>query len=217
MRIHREGYPTIALTGGVFLLVDLIVVATLSRNVAGLVIALSLAGWVLFIQFFRSPARTVPENCDHCVISPTDGVVIAVERVGEKEYFQDERIRVSIYMSILNAHVNRVPVSGTVAYTCYHPGKYLVAYHPKSSELNEHNTVVVTNPQGRQILVRQIAGLLARRIVCYVEPGQPVTVGEELGFIKLGSRCDVYLPLDSEIKVASGQAVRGAESVLAIL
>ena len=172
---------------------------------------------MLCIRFFRNPPRAIPLDCPDGVLSPADGAIVAIERIVEKEFFQDERLKISIYMSALNVHVNRVPVSGTVMYTRYHPGQYLVAYHPKASELNEHNTIVLADSQGRQILVRQIAGLLARRIVCYLEAGQPVAMGAELGYIKFGSRCDVFLPPDSAVKVSLKDRVKGGESILATL
>ena len=149
--------------------------------------------------------------------TPADGTVVALERVREDEYFHDERLKISIYMSALNVHLNRVPVSGKVVYTRYHPGKYLVAFHPKASELNERNTVVFEDAQGRPILVRQIAGILARRIVSYMNTGDHVQAGDELGFIKFGSRCDVFLPLDAQVQIQMQDRIKGGETILARL
>jgi phosphatidylserine decarboxylase len=142
--------------------------------------------------------------------------VVAIERVLEQEFYHEERLKISIYMSALNVHVNRIPVTGKVIYTRYHPGKYLVAFHPKASELNERQTVVIEAANGQKVLIRQIAGILARRIVCYLKVGQAVRAGDELGFIKFGSRCDVFVPLDANIQVALQQRVKGGETILTI-
>jgi len=151
---------------------------------------------------------------DH-IIAPADGTIVAIERVIENEYFKDERIKVSIYMSALNVHVNRVPFAGQVRYVRYHAGKYLVAFHPKASELNERNTIVLAHPSGQEVLIRQIAGLLARRIVSYLHLGDVTQAGDELGFIKFGSRCDLFLPLDCVVDVQLEQRVTGGETPLA--
>lgn len=217
MRIHREGYPTLALTGAVLLLVNAAVFWGVSPGAAGVSLVVSLLAWGFFIQFFRNPPRSIPLDCPGGVLAPADGVIVAIEKTHEPEYFNDERLKLSIYMSALNVHVNRVPISGTVVYAKYHAGKYLVAYHPKSSELNERNTLVLEDADGRRVLVRQIAGILARRIVCYLVQGQTAHRGDELGFIKFGSRCDVFLPPNSTVKVALNQPVTGGESILAVL
>lgn len=149
------------------------------------------------------------------LFSPADGKVVVIEEVYEKEYFKDKRIQISIFMSPLNVHSNRYPVSGKVKYVKYHPGKYMVAWHPKSSDLNEHATVVVENENGVEILIRQIAGAVARRIVTYSKEGETVDQGGELGFIKFGSRVDIFLPLDSEIKAPFQEQVRANRSVIA--
>jgi phosphatidylserine decarboxylase len=167
-----------------------------------------------FAQFFRNPPRTTP-TLVNTTIAPADGTIVAIEPVYEPEYFQDTRLKISIYMSALNVHVNRVPVTGRVVYTRYHPGQYLVAFHPKASELNERNTVVIEDPRGQPVLVRQIAGILARRIVSYMNMGQLVTAGAELGFIKFGSRCDVFLPMQCRVCVRLDERVTGGETVLA--
>ena len=166
--------------------------------------------------FFRDPERTAPAD-PSAIVAGADGRVMSVTSMKEEAFLKTDCVRISIFLSLFDVHVNRAPVSGRVMYTRYHPGRYLVAYHPKASELNEHNTIVLADSQGRQILVRQIAGLLARRIVCYLEAGQPVTMGAELGFIKFGSRCDVFLPPDSAVKVSLKDRVKGGESILATL
>jgi phosphatidylserine decarboxylase len=154
---------------------------------------------------------------DDAVVSPADGKIVVIEKVVEDEFFNDERIQVSIFMSPLNVHLNRVPFDGTVDYYKYHPGKYLVAFHPKSSKLNERNSCVIRDKKGRQVLMRQIAGAVARRIRFYLHEGQQVRQGEELGFIKFGSRMDLFLPLNTEIAVEMGQPVKAGMDVIARL
>ncbi|MFX0557312.1 phosphatidylserine decarboxylase family protein [Maribacter sp. CXY002] len=169
---------------------------------------------VLILQFFRNPRRDVTKNFDE-ILAPVDGKVVVIEEVIENEYFKDKRKQVSIFMSPINVHVTRYPASGTVKFSKYHPGKYLVAWHPKSSEENERTTVVVRTPKFGDILFRQIAGAMARRIVNYAEVGESVQQGEDSGFIKFGSRVDVFLPLDCEINVKLNQKVKGATTCIA--
>ncbi len=216
MRIHREGYTPIALVGSFLIALNLLARAVLPRRVFWLIFSSSAVIFGFFVQFFRNPSRETP-ICDNCVISPADGTVVAIETIHENEYFQDERLKISIFMSVVNVHLNRVPMNGRVIYYRYHPGKYLMAFHPKSSELNERNTTVIETASGQRILMRQIAGILARRIRYYLHEGQDVTAGEELGFIKFGSRCDVFLPLDAIINVEIDQKVKGGETILAEL
>jgi len=168
---------------------------------------------VLVLQFFRNPSRNTVLNDKH-VIAPVDGKVVIVEEVFEKEYFKDQRIQVSIFMSPINVHVTRYPMSGTVRFSKYHPGEYLVAWHPKSSELNERTTIVVENETFGEILYRQIAGAVARRIVNYAKVGEAAVQGEDAGFIKFGSRVDIFFPVDTPIDVAVDQVVRGGETIL---
>ena len=174
---------------------------------------LSLSILVLILQFFRNPKRKTKLNKNH-IISPVDGKVVNIERVYEKEYFKDERIIISIFMSPLNVHVTRYPISGVIKYSKYHPGEYLVAWHPKSSEKNERTTIVVENKIFGEILYRQIAGAVARRIVNYAEVGQKVVQGEDAGFIKFGSRVDVFVPVDRKINVKLNQQLIGGEDVI---
>ncbi|MGB5171327.1 phosphatidylserine decarboxylase family protein [Eudoraea sp.] len=169
---------------------------------------------VLILQFFRNPKRIVKRDFDD-ILSPVDGKVVVIEEVEETEYFHDRRIQVSVFMSPINVHVTRYPVSGVVNYSKYHPGKYLVAWHPKSSELNERTSVVVHTPKFGDILYRQIAGAMARRIVNYAEVGEHVHQGEDAGFIKFGSRVDLFLPLDCGITVKLNQNVIGAKTCIA--
>ena len=169
---------------------------------------------VLVLQFFRNPKRTTPKHDKH-LIAPVDGKVVIVEEVFEKEYFKDKRLQVSIFMSPLNVHVTRYTMSGVVNFSKYHPGKYLVAWHPKSSELNERTTIVLENETFGEILYRQIAGAVARRIVNYAEEGTQVTQGEDAGFIKFGSRVDLFLPLNTSIDVKVNDVVKGGVQTIA--
>lgn len=171
--------------------------------------------FILFAQFFRVPKRSI-NNVEGQITCPSDGKVVVLERVHEPEYFKDERIQVSIFMSPLNVHVQWAPMAGLVRYAVYHAGKYLVAWHPKSSTENERTTLVVESSKG-EILFRQIAGAVARRIKYYVQPGDMVKSGEEVGFIKFGSRIDVFLPLDAKIHVRLDDKVKGRETLLATL
>ena len=169
---------------------------------------------VLILQFFRNPRRNTIINNDH-ILSPVDGKIVIIEKVVEKEFFKDERLQVSIFMSPLNVHVTRYPICGKVIFSKYHPGKYLVAWHPKSSEKNERTTIVLDTKKFGNILYRQIAGALARRIVNYAKVDEIIKQGEDAGFIKFGSRVDLFLPLDSNIKVKLNDKVKGGESIIA--
>ena len=169
---------------------------------------------MLILQFFRNPDRP-PLALENAVVSPVDGKVVIVKEVEEPEYFKGKRLQVSIFMSPLNVHVTRYPVSGKVVFSKYHPGKYLVAWHPKSSTLNERNTIVLDNPTYGEVLYRQIAGAVARRIVNYAEEGQAVTQGTDAGFIKFGSRVDVFLPIETPVLVKEGQFVKGGVALIA--
>ena len=168
---------------------------------------------LLILQFFRNPVRNTIINEKH-IISPVDGKVVNIEKVYEKQYFKDERLQVSIFMSPFNVHVTRYPISGKVNFSKYHPGEYLVAWHPKSSEKNERTTIVLENEVVGEILYRQIAGALARRIVNYAEVGENVTQGKDAGFIKFGSRVDLFLPVDSILNIEINQHVRGGEDII---
>ncbi|MCX2681154.1 phosphatidylserine decarboxylase family protein [Galbibacter sp. EGI 63066] len=169
---------------------------------------------VLILQFFRNPKRKTELNNKH-IIAPVDGKVVVIEEVFEKEYFKDKRIQVSIFMSPINVHVTRYSLGGTIKYSKYHPGKYLVAWHPKSSEENERTTVVVNNPVYGEVLYRQVAGAMARRIVNYAQEGDKAVQGADSGFIKFGSRVDLFLPLDTDINVVLQQKVKGGIDVIA--
>ena len=172
---------------------------------------------ILTIRFFRVPIWRKTTKVEDAVLAPADGVIAANEVVMEDEYFHDKRRQVSIFMSIYNVHINFFPFDGEVTYYKYHPGKFLVAFKPKSSTDNEHNSIVIKDEKGRKVLMRQIAGFVARRIVCDLQPGDKAEVGEEFGMIRFGSRVDVFLPLDADIKVKIGDKVRTKETVLALL
>ncbi|MDN6280469.1 MAG: phosphatidylserine decarboxylase family protein [Psychroflexus sp.] len=170
--------------------------------------------FILIAQFFRNPKRQ-PAHDEHFIVSPVDGKIVAIEEVHEPEFFKEKRLLISVFMSPINVHVTRYPVSGEVVYSKYHPGKYLVAWHPKSSESNERTTVVIKSQNFGDVLFRQIAGAMARRIVNYAEIGHYAKQGTDSGFIKFGSRVDVYLPLQTQVKVKMGDKVKGAESLIA--
>jgi phosphatidylserine decarboxylase len=168
----------------------------------------------ILLQFFRNPKRFT-NQCDSSIVSPVDGKVVVIEKVTDTEYFNGERLMISVFMSPINVHVTRYPISGEIAYSKYHPGKYLVAWHPKSSEENERTTVVINHKNEKQVMYRQIAGALARRIMNYAQESEVIMQGNDSGFIKFGSRVDVYLPVDTNICVTLNEKVKGGETVLA--
>jgi len=206
---HKEGHLiivfTFILTAGIALGADYFVPISWLKLALQV---LSLGLLVLVLQFFRNPKRNTVINSDH-IIAPVDGKVVVIEEVYEKEYFKDQRLMVSIFMSPVNVHVTRYCMSGKVLFSKYHPGKYLVAWHPKASEENERTTIVVENKSFGSVLYRQIAGALARRIVNYAKEGQEIIQGTDAGFIKFGSRVDLYLPVGTKIEVDLNQVVKG--------
>lgn len=215
MTIHKEGYKII-----ISFFLGLMVINLLFRylipvhNNAALVITIvSVVFFLMVVSFFRKPKRNFQLDSQY-IMAPADGKVVTIEEAVEVEYFNEKRLLVSVFMSPANVHINWNPISGIIKYTKYHPGKYLVAYNPKSSTLNERNTMVIED-NGVEVLVRQIAGLLARRIVSYVNEGQNVMQGSEFGFIKFGSRIDLYLPLDAKIEVGLKQKVKGGKTIIA--
>ncbi|KAB7529502.1 phosphatidylserine decarboxylase family protein [Flagellimonas olearia] len=212
---HKEGQKIIIVT--FFIVVAAILTAQFYVGVEWLRLTIQIIALVLLIailQFFRNPKRLVTPNFDD-ILAPVDGKVVVIEEVDEPEYFKEKRRQVSIFMSPVNVHVTRYPSSGTITYSKYHPGKYLVAWHPKSSTENERTTVVLHTPKLGEIGYRQIAGAMARRIVNYAEEGEQVTQGQDAGFIKFGSRVDLLLPLDCNITVKLGQKVIGAKTCIA--
>lgn len=216
MSIHKEGYRTILFALSALLVINVLLYliipdAITPRWVIG---GVSLMTIIFLTQFFRRPVRVVVPD-DHHILAPADGKIVVLEKTTENEYSQQERIQVSIFMSVFDVHMNLFPISGWVKYIKYHPGRFFYAHLPKSSDLNERTSLVLENKGGKQVFLRQIAGGLARRIVCYANEGQHVTAGEELGFIKFGSRVDILLPTDTEILVKLNQKVKGGKTVIA--
>ena len=217
MKFHKEGYPTLLVS---------ILFSTIIISIAKLVFpefaiahwfAYVLSGFLLIVvvQFFRHPTRVHTIN-DNAIVAPADGEVVVIQETEEGEYFKDKRIQVSIFMSPINVHVNRFPIAGEVTYAKYHAGKFLVASLPKASTENERTTVVVKHPSnGKSVLFRQVAGALARRIVMYCKEGDQATQCSEMGFIKFGSRVDLYLPLDVKLNVKIGDVVKGSQTIIA--
>lgn len=218
-RLHEEGTKAILITFSVIVLASFFVNWCWPSQTVWhyLLYAFFLVVFVLTVRFFRVPIWRKTTVMEDAVLAPADGVIAANEVVMEDEYFHDKRRQVSIFMSIYDVHINFFPFDGEVTYYKYHPGKFLLAFNPKSSSDNEHNTIVLKDKKGREILVRQIAGFVARRIVCDLQPGDEAVAGEELGMIRFGSRVDVFLPLDAEVKVKINHLTVGKETVLATL
>jgi phosphatidylserine decarboxylase len=218
MKIHKEGKSPLI---NIFIVILLINVSTLyffsETLFATIVLTVSLLLLAMTINFYRSPERVYKGDLHGLVNSPTDGKIVAIERVHENKFFNEERIQVSIFMSVFNAHSNWIPVSGKITHLSHVDGNFHVAYLPKSSSENEHTNIIIETPQHGTILTKQIAGAVARRIVTYVKEGEEVHIGSPLGFIKLGSRMDVFLPLDSELMVNIGDEVRANNTFLATL
>ncbi|QOG01627.1 phosphatidylserine decarboxylase family protein [Flavobacterium sp. MDT1-60] len=212
---HKEGGPSILL--GTVFAVAVLLIADKFIDISWLRILVQIAGVVILIiilQFFRNPKRIAIRNSDH-ILAPVDGKVVVIEEVYEGEFFKDKRLQVSIFMSPINVHVTRYAMDGIIKFSKYHPGKFLVAWHPKASEENERTTVVIENETFGQILYRQIAGALARRIVNYAQEGMQVVQGTDAGFIKFGSRVDLFLPLGTEINVELNQKAVGGKTIIA--
>ena len=224
MYIHKKGYGVIAtmftvlvlIIVGVVMLLNAVLETTHWTILAGLII-IGVMVFVWSITFFRVPTKRKITHEENAVVSSADGEIVAIEEVEEKEYFHDKRIQVSVFMSAYDVHVNWFPMDGVVSYVKYHPGKKMFAINPKSSELNERNSVAVRDEKGREVLFRQVAGVMARRIVCNVKEGDKAEVGKEFGMIKFGSRVDFFLPVDADIQVEIGDAITGQVSVLAYL
>ena len=218
MTLHKEGrkilFFSLIIFVGIFFLFEYVLETTQWIN--DLVLITLIVLYLIILQFFRSPKFIINKNEKH-ILAPADGKVVVIEDTEETEYFKAKRKQISIFMSPINVHVNRSPVSGVVKFCKYHAGKYLVAWHPKSSTENERTTIVVENGNGIEVLFRQIAGAMARRIKWYVNEGDIVEQGGEFGFIKFGSRVDIYLPLDAEVKVKIGDKTKGGRTVIAEL
>lgn len=213
--LHREGYFIILwsfiLLAGMNVLIDIYVEAKWFQWIFAFA---STILFLLIVYFFRFPKRSHASSPTE-ILAPVDGRVVVVEQVFEPEYFKDDRLQISIFMSPFNVHSTRYPIDGEIVYSRYYKGKHMVAYHPKSSELNERTTVVIKNPLIGEVMYRQVAGIIARRIVNYAKVGMKVKKGDDAGFIKFGSRVDIYLPLDAEPDVVIGDKTRGGETVIA--
>jgi len=214
MKFHKEGYTSLAITIlFIFIINALADYYDAAASIKWILYIFSAFLFITIVQFFRSPRKNIALE-DGVILCPADGKVVVIEETEETEYFKDRRIQVSIFMSPVNVHVNRNPISGIVSYFKYHPGKFLVAWHPKSSTDNERTTVVVKHQNNTEILFRQIAGALARRIVWYIKEADVVTQGSEFGFIKFGSRVDLFLPLGTEINVNINDKVVGGKTII---
>ncbi|MCW3805278.1 phosphatidylserine decarboxylase family protein [Plebeiibacterium marinum] len=217
MTIHKEGYKTIFVGFFIAAIIALVAQYTVANDVAKyIVFGVAAIFFFLIVNFFRSPERICSKNA-RAIITPADGEVVVIEEVDEPEYLKKRCMQVSVFMSPLNVHVNWFPIGGKIKYSKHHSGRFMGAYLPKSSTENERTSVVVETIDGEEILVRQVAGALARRIVCYAKEGDQVEQGDQMGFIKFGSRLDLYLPLDSNIKVKIGDKVVGTQTTIATL
>ncbi|MDR2057693.1 MAG: phosphatidylserine decarboxylase family protein [Dysgonamonadaceae bacterium] len=218
MNIHKEGYHIIVYCFIILVLVNTTVYYLVGKSLLFyFVLFVSIGLFSLIINFFRRPKCLFKENSENKIVAPADGTIVVIEEVMENEYFRDKRIQVSIFMNVFDAHVNWIPVDGTIIHSSHQNGRFMAAYLPKSSTENERSTIVIQRDNGEQILVRQIAGAVAKRIVTYAKPNQKCRINEQLGFIKFGSRVDLFLPLDSEIKVQLDEKVRGNQTVIAQL
>lgn len=218
MRIHKEGRKTLTYTLIVSFVINVLMFYFLSKNFfTYFIFALTVTVYIFLLNFFRSPKRIYSGEVLGRVNAPTDGKVVALEKVFEKDYLKCECIQISIFMTIFNAHSNWIPVTGKITHVSHQKGRYMAAYLPKSSTENERSTIVIETPDGHKILSRQIAGALARRIVTYVKADQICYIGDPLGFIKFGSRMDIFLPVDSEILVKLGDEVRANKTFIANL
>lgn len=216
MKIHKEGYTSIILST-VFALAVITVMHLATGGfhwLHSILYAALFIVWFIIVYFFRDP-QVVVENDDNTIVSPADGKIVVIGETIVNEFYKEKRLQVSVFMSPLNVHVNLIPFSGVVKYFKYYPGKYLFAWAPKSSDINERTSIVIEKDDKRNALIRQIAGALARRIVCYCNEGDQVEQGKQLGFIKFGSRVDLFLPLDTEINVKLGQKVIGGKTIIA--
>jgi phosphatidylserine decarboxylase len=216
MAIHKEGYNILAVGFIILLLLNVLAAFLWPGNTLfrWVFLFFSIVFYIFILFFFRLPVRRLDPD-PGLVYAPADGKVVVIEETMEMEYFKDTRLQISIFMSPFNMHSNKYPVSGHVTHVSYHPGHYMVAWHPKSSELNERSSVVIETNTGEEVLIRQIAGAVARRIVTYAKENQDVTQGEELGFIKFGSRVDIFLPLGTEVEVPILQQVKANRSIIA--
>ncbi|MBS1652257.1 MAG: phosphatidylserine decarboxylase family protein [Bacteroidetes bacterium] len=215
MKFHKEGYPSLFIVAIFSAIILFIAYYFFPQFIIAKLFAYTLSAFLLvtILQFFRSPQRE-PVFGLNLIIAPADGKIVVIEETEEQEYFKEKRLQVSIFMSPINVHINRYPIAGVVKYFKYHPGKFLAAWEPKSSTDNERTTVVVKNENGKEILFRQIAGALARRIVCYCKENDTAKQCGEMGFIKFGSRVDLFLPIGTKLNVKIGDKVKGSQTIL---
>lgn len=217
MTIHREGRTILFVLLVILFLLNWLVATFIAQPVIqNIVIGISIFFYLLILQFFRIPVFKIEKN-EKQILAPADGKVVVIEETEEREYFKEKRKQISIFMSPINVHINLMPVAGSISYFKYHPGKYLVAWHPKSSTENERTTIVAKMKDGTEILFRQIAGALARRIKWYVKEGQKLDQGDEFGFIKFGSRVDIFIPVNAKILVNIDDITKGGKTVIAEL
>jgi phosphatidylserine decarboxylase len=216
MRLHKEGYSIVAIAILSWLIINYLVGLTGETVFRVFILLSTLPLLILSIRFFRYPSRIINEY-PKSVLSPADGTVVAIEETNETEYFMDRRLQVSVFMSVNNVHINWNPVPGEITYFKHHSGHFMAAYLPKSSTLNERASTVIKMSDGTEVLVRQIAGAVAKRIITYSEPGKKVTQKDELGFIRFGSRVDIYLPIGTKVNVELCQEVTGSQTILAEL
>jgi phosphatidylserine decarboxylase len=218
MKVHKEGRNILIYTIVLLAVLDLLFYRVASKSLLFyFVLLLSLGAFILILNFFRSPNRIFISDKQGMIVSPADGTIVVVEEVMENEYFHEKRLQVSVFMSLFNAHVNWVPCNGKVIHCSHQNGRFMAAYLPKSSTENERSTIVIERDNGEQILVRQIAGAMAKRIKTYVKTGKDCHINQQLGFIKFGSRVDLFLPLDADIKVNLDDCVKGNKTLIAQL
>jgi phosphatidylserine decarboxylase len=218
MKIHKEGRSIIAYTFVIYALINTALFFLAGKNLLSyFILTVSIVFFLIVLNFFRSPRRVFHEAQENTVLAPADGTIVVVEEVTENEYFHEKKIQVSIFMSVFNVHVNWIPTDGTVIHSSHQDGRFCAAYLPKSSAENERSTVIIRKKNGEEILVRQIAGAMARRIVTYAEADRECRINEQLGFIKFGSRVDLFLPIGTKINVQMDEKVRGNQTVIAQL
>lgn len=215
MRIHREGYRIIVSVFAILVVVSALITANTESIIPQFIMyTFAICFFYFIVRFFRVPKRHLTKD-DNIIYCPADGKIVVIEEIEENQYFHDKRLKVSIFMSPFNVHVNSYPISGEVKKVDYYPGKHMIAWYPKSSDNNEHSCTLIEHPNKTQILVKQIAGIIARRIVCYAKVGQEVHQGDEIGIIKMGSRVDVILPINVRLDVELGESVRSKKTILA--
>jgi phosphatidylserine decarboxylase len=217
IRLHREGTEILIVSAVILLAINGLLYCTIDSRVTYLFAAISLFLYLLMVNFFRCPIRTFEQDTEKIVVAPADGKIVVIEEVDEHEYFHERKLMISIFMDVTNVHANWYPVDGVVKHVSHQNGKFMKAWLPKASTENERSTIVIETPEGQTIMARQIAGAVARRIVTYAQEGEECFIDEHMGFIKFGSRVDVYLPVNSEVCVTMGQKTTGNQTIIAKL